>query len=124
MENAVVINPATVALFTSIIGPVVGALVYIHKRLMDGQEDKIKKVLEIVEERYNDIKEDRDFIRAQAEEKDTTQLEAILALREGIVAVRGIGQDVTILKEQVTRQNHLLENLVNRFDDLKPDARL
>lgn len=123
-NDGAVLTTGTIALFAMILGPVVSALVYIHKRLMDGEAEKLKKVLEIANERYNDIKEDRDFIREQANEKDTTQLEAILALREGISAVRGVGQDVTTLKDQLARQSHLIEYLVKQLEDLKPDVRI
>lgn len=111
MDDGVVINPATIALFGVIVGPIISALVYIHKRLMDGESEKLKKVLEIADDRYNDMKQDRDFYRSQAEEKDTTQLEAILALREGIVAVRGVATDITNVKTQ-------LNILTEKFDRL------
>jgi hypothetical protein len=102
MNDGVVINPATIALFTTIIGPIVGALVYIHKELMNGEHEK-----------FNEMKNDRDFYRNQSEEKDTTQLEAILALREGIVAVRGMGNDISIIKTQVNILTEKIEELRN-----------
>ena len=111
MDDGVVINPATIALFGMIVGPIISALVYIHKRLMDGEAEKLKRVLELAEDRYTDMKSDRDFYRLQAEEKDTTQLEAILALREGIVAVRGVANDITNVKTQLNILTERIDRL-------------
>ena len=111
MDEGVVINPATVALFGVILGPIVSALVYIHKRLMEGESEKLAKVSDLANDRYEDMKQDRDFYRAQAEEKDTTQLEAILALREGIVAVRSVSQDLTAIKTKLNILTEKIEKL-------------
>lgn len=114
MDDGVVINPATIALFGVIIGPIISALVYIHKRLMEGEAEKLTKVSELAQDRYDDMKADRDFYRSQAEEKDTTQLEAILALREGIVAVRGTANDLNTIKTQLNILTDKIEQLSAR----------
>jgi hypothetical protein len=100
MDSGVVINPATIALFTTILSPIIGALIYVHKEMMKGEHGK-----------FNEMKDDRNFYRKQCDEKDNTQLEAILALKEGIGAVRGIGQDMNIIKTQINILTDKMEKL-------------
>jgi hypothetical protein len=106
----------TIALFGAVLGPVVGALIHVHRKLMEGEADKLQKAMELSEDRYNDMKSDRDFYRKQAEEKDIAQLEAILALKEGIVAVRGVANDINTLKTQINIVTDKIQILTDKMD--------
>jgi hypothetical protein len=106
--NDVLITGSTLVLFGAILGPVISALIYLHRRNESQtalQTQTFKEQVIALTDSYNtrmaDLKEERNFYRTQSDTKDTTQLEAILGLREGIVAVRGMATDMTNIKTQL-----------------------
>jgi hypothetical protein len=111
------LTTGTIVLFGAILGPVVTALIHVHRKLMEGESDKLKKAMELSEKRYQDMKDDRTFCREQANEKDAAQLEAIIALREGLLAMRGMSTDIVTLKTQMNIITDKIQILTDKIDE-------
>lgn len=84
----------------AMLSAVTGAVGYLFRALMAQKDLTYAEAMRSATERYTDMKEDRDFWRREHEDLQTTQVEMLVVVRDGVIAVREAVLQLSQQREQ------------------------